>query len=68
MVRDGDWKYIRHRFDPCDELYDLQHDPGEMANLAGDSAQTERVVALGERIRGMLDSHGAGPYAWAATQ
>ena len=32
---DDRWKYVYNGFD-FDELYDLQHDPGELCNLAAD--------------------------------
>ncbi len=64
MVRDGRWKYIRHRFDPCEELYDLHADPDEMSNLI----ETHRSLAADLRagIAAVIRAHGAGPYAWAA--
>ena len=34
-VFDDRWKYVYNGFD-FDELYDLQHDPGELCNLAAD--------------------------------
>ena len=63
MVRDGRWKYIRHRFDPCEELYDLHDDPDEMANLI--ETHPSRAADLHAMIAAVLRAHGAGPYAWA---
>jgi arylsulfatase A-like enzyme len=39
------WQYI-HYFDDSEELYDLQRDPGEFVNLAGES----RYAAVKERL------------------
>ena len=64
MVRDGRWKYIRHRFDPCEELYDLQADTDEMTNLI--ETHPSRATDLRAEIAAVLRAHGAGPYAWAA--
>ncbi len=64
MVRHGRWKYVRHRFDPCEELYDLHTDPDEMSNLVG--TQRGRGAELRAGIAAVLRAHGAGPYAWAA--
>jgi choline-sulfatase len=50
MVRDGNYKLIVCETDP-DQLYDLERDPHELTNLAGDSAHAD-VVA---RLRGELD-------------
>ena len=63
MVRDGSWKYIRNRFDE-DELYDLETDPHEIMNLAGQSEQVDRISDLREKIRSMLGRTGPGPYDW----
>ena len=64
MVRDDRWKYVRHRFDPCEELYDLLDDPDETANLI--ETHPSRAADLRARIAAVLRAHGAGPYAWAA--
>ena len=63
MVRDEGWKYIRHRFDG-DELYDLDTDPNEIINLAGQPEQADRISDLREKIRSMLGRTGPGPYEW----
>ena len=64
MLRHGRWKYILHRFDPCEELYDLHADPDEMDNLIG--THRARAGELRDRIAALLRAQGAGPYAWAA--
>ncbi len=40
MIRDFDWKYCYHQ-SGFEELYDLQHDPCEIHNLAQDSDHSE---------------------------
>ena len=47
--REG-WKLNLSRHDRC-ELYDLNNDPHEEKNLFNDPAQSERVLALIERLR-----------------
>jgi arylsulfatase A-like enzyme len=69
MVRDQTHKYIYSPGD-CDELYNLHEDPGELHNLAGDSAQQETINRLRERLlRWMLDTsdvlpHQPDPRGW----
>lgn len=62
---DGPWKYVHNGFD-FDELYNLQNDPYEMKNLAGESAYQDRLNQMAgqmwERIRqtgdhSLLDSY-----------
>ena len=65
MVRDESWKYVWNRTDE-DELYDLDGDPEEMTNLAGDSAQQQRVQELRRQIAAMVQRTGPGPYEWFA--
>jgi len=42
MIRRGNYKFIHSPSDP-DQLYDLEHDPGERENLAPRAEETERV-------------------------
>ena len=63
MARAGAWKYVWNRNDE-DELYDLDSDPDEMVNRAGDSAQSERVQELRRQIGAMVQRTGPGVYEW----
>ncbi|MBN1672657.1 MAG: sulfatase-like hydrolase/transferase [Kiritimatiellae bacterium] len=51
MLREGPWKYVYHtrmnqEYGPEQELYHVERDPGEWANLAADPAQRERVTGM----------------------
>ena len=63
MIREGRWKYNRHRFD-TDELYDLDADPGEMMNLSGKPEMAGVVRELRGRIAEIMQKTGPGPYTW----
>lgn len=65
MVREGVWKHIVHRFDPCQELYNLADDSGEMVNRIDDPAARGQLDRLRRRIHERLNADGPGPYAWA---
>ena len=53
MIRDKKWKYIhRYPYGP-NELYDLNADPGEEANLAGDI----KYIDVWERMKNELDRY-----------
>ncbi|MDO9417191.1 choline-sulfatase [Pararhizobium sp.] len=44
-IREGQWKYVHCSLDP-DQLYDLNADPLELTNLAGDPAHAETLAAF----------------------
>lgn len=48
-VCDGRWKYVFNSFD-YDELYDLENDPGELCNLAGDARFESVIYALSKQL------------------
>ncbi len=45
----GDWKFVFNGFD-FDELYNLDDDPHEMRNLAGDADQRQRIESMMSEI------------------
>ena len=45
MVRTQHWKYVHDPMGDLDELYDLQHDPWELQNVAADPAHREVIAA-----------------------
>jgi arylsulfatase A-like enzyme len=49
MVRDARWKYVWNAAD-VDELYDLQADPGELHNRAGDPGCAQELRRLRRRM------------------
>ena len=57
------WKYVLNLPDDCvHELYDLDNDPGEMTNLAQDSAHQATAREMQERILHWAEATGH-PYA-----
>jgi arylsulfatase A-like enzyme len=50
MVRTHDWKYVHDPMGDLDELYDLNADPGELHNLAGDRGHEAVVSAMRCRL------------------
>lgn len=46
MASDGKWRYCYSELEATEELYDMENDPAELRNLAGDSAQAARASDL----------------------
>ncbi len=63
MVRVDNWKYVYNRTDD-DELYNLEADPLELANIALDASQAVRAAEMKARIQKMVTRSGPGHYAW----
>lgn len=58
MLRKGRWKYHEYvGFDP--ELFDLETDPAEAANLAHDSSYSGRLAELRDALRSIVDPEAA---------
>ncbi|MBT7770623.1 MAG: DUF4976 domain-containing protein, partial [Rhodospirillales bacterium] len=55
MIRGGRYKYIHYAggYDP--ELYDMEIDPEEMDNVAGDPNYADALAAMRECLTDMLD-------------
>ena len=54
-VRTEKWKYFRYRFIKApEELYDLENDPKEINNLAGDPAYKEILSSLREECNKLI--------------
>ena len=54
---------------PDDELYDVQEDPDEVRNLAGDPAHADTLAAMRRRLDAWIeetDDHGRHPEAVTA--
>lgn len=49
-LTDGRWKYIWYPEGPCEQLFDLQNDPGEIHNLVGETAWEARRAELQETL------------------
>ncbi|MDQ3247667.1 MAG: sulfatase-like hydrolase/transferase, partial [Chloroflexota bacterium] len=54
MVRDERWKYVWNATAE-DELYDLQHDPGEITNLAAQPALAAELARLRLRLLAWME-------------
>jgi arylsulfatase A-like enzyme len=67
MLRDMRYKYVFHPA-AFDELYDLETDPGELTNLADDSAHAEVLqrmrARLGEWMKEINDPLSPPLYSW----
>jgi len=57
-VTDGRWKYAWHYVDGKEELFDVQSDPHELRNLAGDSRHQAKRRELREETIRRLQDHG----------
>ncbi len=57
-VRTGRYKYARYFDHDHEFLHDLERDPGELVNLAGDPAQAGLLVDLRERTRSLVNGFG----------
>jgi choline-sulfatase len=57
MIRRGKYKYIRSQPDP-EQLYDLEADPLERANLAKDPAQADRLARFRSEALARWDEDG----------
>lgn len=55
-VRDERWRYIRY-MDGSEELYDLEKDPEEFKNLAGDATFAKEMARLGKWIPEQQQPH-----------
>jgi len=59
MVRTARYKYIVYQDGPNrEQLIDLQEDPGEMVNLAGDPAHEELLNEMRARLARWVDDYG----------
>ena len=57
MLRDERYKYVWNLTD-VDELYDLEKDPGEKANLIAEESQQERIADMRRELCSLLERHG----------
>jgi hypothetical protein len=60
---EGDGKYILNRTDR-DELYNLESDPLELANLAEHTNWADRIKQMHSMIKDMVTHTGPGYYEW----
>lgn len=64
MVRKGRWKYIHH-VGYAPELFDLQVDPGETHDLAGDAAHSPTLALMEAELRRIVDPEAVNARAFA---
>ncbi|MBX3180027.1 MAG: arylsulfatase [Candidatus Hydrogenedentes bacterium] len=57
-LTDGRIKYIFHAFDGEEQLFDLEKDPGEIHDLAGDPAHADTLHTWRERLIAHLEHRG----------
>ena len=57
-ICDGRWKLIRYPQVNCTQLFDLENDPQEMTDLAGDPNFSSKVAALTARLEATLKQYG----------
>jgi arylsulfatase A-like enzyme len=59
-LRLKDWKLILYnvRGEKHTQLFDLENDPWEMKDLAGDPAQVERIGEMTEMLKSMMAEAG----------
>ena len=50
MIRTDRWKYVYDPMDPVDELYDMEADPWELTNLAGQPSMASIRQELRDRL------------------
>ena len=55
--RTKDWAYIRYK-NGEEELYDMQRDPDQITNLAGESAHREQGEQMAQALSEQLRKHG----------
>ncbi|MDE2848025.1 MAG: sulfatase-like hydrolase/transferase [Gemmatimonadota bacterium] len=57
MIRTESWKYVHRYPDGPDELYDLENDPDERANLADDAGYVRRRRSLRGELEGWFERY-----------
>ncbi len=57
MIRTESWKYVHRYPGGPNELYDLQNDPDERANLADDAGYAGRCRSLRGELEGWFERH-----------
>jgi len=57
-LTDGRWKYIFHARDGQEQLFDLEQDPGELDDLAGDARHAQTLQLWRQRLIEHLSERG----------